>query len=588
MNCRVCGSKLDKEAKFCGTCGAKVEVMLEESGSFVSAKKKKKKGPIIAVVVTVVILILGALLVYMTVFGGADQIRVARLCSLGDRYLSELEYEQAIVAYETAIDIDPKAENAYIGLADAYIGLDDYESALKALEKGIKRTDSERLKDYFDDVQEEWNERERSICGTVYLVDADLDDSNNVGIEGLSIYLTDRSGETTTYLTDRDGYYETERLEKGTYSLRFFKEGYVEYQCEVALKGDKQELDVYLEPDKQAILYGSIYIADTDMDFSNNIPLADAEVSLDKLTGSNPYSTDVRSDGYGQYVIDGLYAGVYRLVITKAGYMTVEQNVVIYEGQDVSYNTIIELIDNEWSGYGTASGMVYDALTGAGVSGLTLTVRTGINNTEGNVSDIIETDANGSYRTSELPSGNYCIEIQDNREDVKDRYISSFINIKILGGINIGQQDGTVSNSIQTGQVRIVLTWGANPSDLDSHLDCNLLSGDYYHIYFGDKTFYLNGERIADLDLDDTSSYGPETTTIYIAEPGDYSFVVHNFSGGAEDVLANSGACVQVYLAHSVVPNYVFYVPSKLGYYWEVFRYSTVTGVLSPINEMTY
>lgn len=586
MYCSECGSKLDEGTKFCGVCGTKVDEVFEESNSIISAKKKKK-GIVIAVSTAVVLLILGTLIVSLTVFGGADRIRVERLCSLGDRYLSELEYEEAIVAYEAAIEIEPKTEKAYIGLADAYIGLDDYESALKALERGIRETDSERLEDYRDDVQEEWDDKERRICGTVFLVDTDLNDSNNDGIADFGVYLTDRSGKTTTFQTDENGYYDTGRLKKGTYSLRFFKEGYVEYQCEVDLKGGRYDFDVFLETDTEAVLYGSIHIADTDMDYSNNRPLADADVSLNKLTGSNPYSASVRSDSYGQYTMEGLHTGVYRLVISKAGYMTVEQNIVIYEGQDVSYNTIIELIDNEWSGFGTASGMVYDALTGAGVSGLTLSVREGINNTAGNALDIIETDDNGYYRTSDLPSGNYCIEIRDNRADVENRYIGSFINIKILGGMNIGQQDGTVSNSIQTGQVRIVLTWGENPYDLDSHLDCNLYSGDYYHIFYYDKTFNLHGEKIADLDLDDTDSFGPETTTIYVPEPGNYTFGVHNFSGGSEDVLANSGACVQVYMAYSTVPNYVFYVPGKLGYYWEVFQYNSATGVLTPINEMT-
>lgn len=587
MKCRECGTKLAKGAKFCGICGTKVEVEFEESNSLIAAKRKKK-GAVIAVSASVVFLILGTLLIYLTVFGGADKIRVARLLDLGDRYLSEMKYEQAIAVYEEVFEIDSKVENAYIGLAEAYIGLDDYESALKALDRGIRETDSERLKEYRDEVQAEWDDRERRVCGTVFLVDADLNDSNNVGIAGFSVYLTNQSGETTTYLTDAHGYYDTGRLGKGTYSLRFFKEGYVEYQCEVDLKGGRHELDVFLESDTDATLYGSIYIADTDMDYSNNIPLADAEVFLNKLTGSNPYRTSVRSDAYGQYMITGLSTGVYKLVISKAGYLTVEQNVFIYEGQSVSYNAIIELINDEWSSSGTASGMVYDALTGAGVSGLTLTVRQGINNTEGNALDIIETDDNGNYQTSDLPSGNYCIEIRDNRADVGNRYISSFINIKILGGLNIGQQDGTVSNSIQTGQMRIVLTWGENPSDLDSHLECNLLSGDFYHIYYDDRTFNLNGERIADLDLDDVDSYGPETTTIYIAEPGNYNFGVYNFSHGSDDELANSGACVQVYMAHSTVPNYVFYVPGEMGYYWEVFQYNSVTGVLTPINEMTY
>lgn len=276
--------------------------------------------------------------------------------------------------------------------------------------------------------------------------------------------------------------------------------------------------------------------------------------------------------------------GVYRLTVTRSGYLTVEQNVIVYRDQDVSYNTVIEIIGSEWIGEGTASGTVYDALTGAGVPELTLKIRKGLNNTEGEVLETFETDRSGRYCTPQLESANYCIEIVDDRSDVAENHLGTSINVKILGGINIDNQDATVSNTILTGQLRIVLTWGEVPSDLDSHLDCALLSGENQHICFWAKTFYVDGERIADLDLDDTSSYGPETTTIYREDPGEYDFMVHNFSGGEKYALARSGACVQVYMGYSQIPSYVFYVPNEPGYYWEVFHYSSVTGVLTPVN----
>ena len=61
---------------------------------------------------------------------------------LGVRYLSEGNYEEAIIAFTAAIDIDPKRPEAYVGRGDAYIGsgetednltaaLADYEAALE-------------------------------------------------------------------------------------------------------------------------------------------------------------------------------------------------------------------------------------------------------------------------------------------------------------------------------------------------------------------------------------------------------------------------------------------------------------------------
>ncbi len=58
----------------------------------------------------------------------------------------EMDYEQAAVAFEQAIVIDPRSADAYLGLADAYIGLGDEEAAYTALEKGYEATGDERLK----------------------------------------------------------------------------------------------------------------------------------------------------------------------------------------------------------------------------------------------------------------------------------------------------------------------------------------------------------------------------------------------------------------------------------------------------------
>lgn len=55
---------------------------------------------------------------------------------LGVRYLSEGNYEEAIIAFTAAIEIDPKHQEAYISLADAYIGLGDYDKARSTLQKG--------------------------------------------------------------------------------------------------------------------------------------------------------------------------------------------------------------------------------------------------------------------------------------------------------------------------------------------------------------------------------------------------------------------------------------------------------------------
>ena len=56
---------------------------------------------------------------------------------LGIKYLSEGNYEEAIIAFTAAIEIDPKQADAYIGLADVYVASGDPESARQVMEEAI-------------------------------------------------------------------------------------------------------------------------------------------------------------------------------------------------------------------------------------------------------------------------------------------------------------------------------------------------------------------------------------------------------------------------------------------------------------------
>ena len=45
----------------------------------------------------------------------------------------------------------------------------------------------------------------------------------------------------------------------------------------------------------------------------------------------------------------------------------------------------------------------------------------------------------------------------------------------------------SLSPNLATGQMRFVLSWGALPEDLDSHLKTPSIEGSTYHVYYEDK-----------------------------------------------------------------------------------------------------
>ena len=83
---------------------------------------------------------IGILLAAIVLATGCKESGTASLSEqleLGQRYLEELDYESAIVAFQKAIEIDPKAMDAYVGLAEAHMALGNMEEALAAAEQGI-------------------------------------------------------------------------------------------------------------------------------------------------------------------------------------------------------------------------------------------------------------------------------------------------------------------------------------------------------------------------------------------------------------------------------------------------------------------
>ena len=335
-----------------------------------------------------------------------------------------------------------------------------------------------------------------------------------------------------------------------------------------------------------AELTGQVVEADSDTNPGNNPLLSGATVTVSRPSSAS--STTLTTDSSGEYLFGGLPAGTYDMTVSKPGYITDTQVCQVKAGAQSNRAITMELISVALAGLGNASGRIVDATTGQGVAGLTLQVRRGISNTSsGTIAATLQSDVDGGYLAQSLPAGNYCIQIIDDRvlSGGAQRYLSNFANVKVLGGYTIGDQNGFVTMVIGDSQLRIVLRWGSSPSDLDSHLVGPTSDGGTFHVFYGDRQYYEGDTLMADLDLDDTSSYGPETTTLRQSIPGTYSFYVYNYSGSPD--LATSAASIQAFMGASPVPVFSAIVPNLLGRQWNVFDYDSTTGTITPTNTMS-
>ncbi|KIR02944.1 TPR domain protein [Lachnospiraceae bacterium TWA4] len=231
------------------------------------------------------------------------------------------------------------------------------------------------------------------------------------------------------------------------------------------------------------------------------------------------------------------------------------------------------------------TGKVVDATTGNSIRATIIIHRDTFDGpVVGNNTGTYLCDNTGTFTLPQLPYGTYVFEVAS----------EGYISIPVLYEVNKNDSNKTVnlgnfplSTTLDDNNYRIVLWWGETPKDLDSHLVANTDTNEKYHIYYGNKN---PSPSYANLDIDDTTSYGPETITITNFESlSNIRYAVHDYSNAgstSSDSLANSGAYVVVYKGNSLLQ--VFYAPKNIGgTEWDVFAFDA-SGNIVPINEMKY
>lgn len=411
----------------------------------------------------------------------------------------------------------------------------------------------------------------------------------------VTMHTEDYISPDTTVTTDASGKYSFKNLTAGCYTFTFKKDGFTEQVVKKVNISDisMKNKNVVLSPAKYCEVTGKVVAAAT------NQPVANASV----IFGSESDTTKVyhaQTDASGNYVLGekgnsekGITPGVYTLTVKAIGYKQSQQKVAVVSGSDdtIVIDTI-GLIKGA-TGSGTITGYIYDIATGetTGIE-LGVVIRAGLNATTGGVLKTMTLGSDGKYSFT-VPVGEYTITVVDPRSGISDeeRYNTASFNVTLTAAGGTCSKNGYVSRSSSDDQIRIVLTWGATPSDLDSHLLGPTADGSArFHTYYSNKAYTYRNRKYADLDLDDTTSYGPETTTIYFKNGyGTYSYYVHDYSNRgsvSSSAMGNSGAVVKVYVGSRLEATYR--VPVAAGTVWHVFDYDAGTGQIQPVNTMSF
>ena len=224
---------------------------------------------------------------------------------------------------------------------------------------------------------------------------------------------------------------------------------------------------------------------------------------------------------------------------------------------------------------GYVEGTVLDAVTGLGIESATVTVG----------AQTTFTSSLGSYSIDDVPS-----KTSVTAQATADGYIDMSTTIN-LDERETRDVDFQLVPETGVDIARIVLTWDAQPRDLDSHVWALTSGGDsYYHISYSNRGT-TDAAPWMKLDLDDTDGYGPETVTIAPNYdqwyPGLYHYVVKEFAG--DGILTGSNATVRVYISDELVDT--IRVPN-LGncgenWYWYVGTVAMDEGQWDRVNTMS-
>ena len=166
----------------------------------------------------------------------------------------------------------------------------------------------------------------------------------------------------------------------------------------------------------------------------------------------------------------------------------------------------------------------------------------------------------------------------------KKSYIG--ISYKVRMGADETPRELTIALSKPVKNYRMVLTWGNSPRDLDAHLSGPNPDGGDFHIWYRNKIL-IGGRNF--LDRDDTSSFGPETITIYKPAAGEYYYSVYDYTNKNKknsSKLSYSGARVDIYGENRLLQSFEI-SNSEKGNCWHVFKIDR-SGMIVPLNKIDY
>lgn len=525
-------------------------------------KKNKRKKVIIVLLVFLILLVLvggGSLLYFMNQDKKVQKYE--EKMQTAQKYVSDENYDAAILTCQQLIKLDETKEWAYQQLADIYIVKLDRRAALRTCSDGYRATGSSRLKVMYDSLLNEPEETEKQ---TAEQTEPLPDDETELPDEGLDLAEIAKNQQGRELMEQLSGYNNGmyiknygditshEETEANILRVRYKNlAADVYYSNEGSAKAYSRTTDLPLSTgvpgnvilDNVRYLFG--------LDNSSSIALSYEDISY--ILGRKPQISSTAVSGKTVLSFEWFSCKIYIECDEQGnlpqGYIWNQIRIPVQEEEETEEEKETE--ETEETVY---YGVVVNAVDGMPVAGAEIKAIS-----EDGTEYHAATDSDGRFEISGA-GGTYSLVIS------KDGFITEEIAVETEEGDNsLGQF--VISTVLDHSEMRVVLEWGAEPLDLDSYYVGQYDDGTSVYVYYREMEARRRGELAVGLDIDDRDGFGPETITIYGMD-GNFEYTVKDYleTGTMGEV---SNAVVKVYLSDGTTQT--FTCPAGEGNIWNVF-----------------
>ncbi len=223
-----------------------------------------------------------AIVSYLLLSGRGVKAQAAEQLKLGNRYLEEMDYEQAVVAFTKTIEIDPSNVDAYLGASMAYAALENYQEALNILESGYETTEAPQIA-----------ERGQEVC-----------------LEAAEYYMDEEDyGEAKKYIEKGKEYGTSEKLEEASGKLEETSEKLEETSQEEDMLPLEREWHLFSELESGDRIY---YLSDSSPAYGKTVSAN--QLCQQAVESSCGYAVVQRGDFYGLIDMDGNFLDGFRFI----------------------------------------------------------------------------------------------------------------------------------------------------------------------------------------------------------------------------------------------------------------------------------